>query len=39
MELMCQFQLSVQDLEEKYHLGLDLDFNDYFAQVLPQLDA
>jgi oxygen-independent coproporphyrinogen-3 oxidase len=39
MELMCQFQLSVQDLEEKYHLGFDLDFNDYFAQVLPQLDA
>ena len=39
MELMCQFQLSVPDLEEKYHLGFDLDFNDYFAQVLPQLDA
>jgi oxygen-independent coproporphyrinogen-3 oxidase len=39
MELMCQFQLSVQDLEEKYHLGFDLDFNDYFAQVLPKLDA
>jgi len=39
MELMCQFQLSVQDLEAKYHLGFDLDFNDYFAPVLPQLDA
>jgi oxygen-independent coproporphyrinogen-3 oxidase len=39
MELMCQFQLSVQDLEEKYHLGFDLDFNDYFAQELPKLDA
>lgn len=39
MELMCQFQLSVQDLEEKYHLGFDRDFNDYFAQEIPQLDA
>lgn len=39
MELMCQFQLSVQDLESKYHLGFDLDFNDYFAGILPQLDA
>jgi oxygen-independent coproporphyrinogen-3 oxidase len=39
MELMCQFQLSVPDLEEKYHLGFDCDFNDYFAQALPQLDA
>jgi oxygen-independent coproporphyrinogen-3 oxidase len=37
MELMCQFQLSVPDLEEKYHLGFDLDFNDYFAQELPKL--
>ncbi|MEE3716127.1 oxygen-independent coproporphyrinogen III oxidase [Tumidithrix elongata RA019] len=39
MELMCQFQLSVQDLENKYHLGFDLDFNDYFAKALPKLDA
>jgi oxygen-independent coproporphyrinogen-3 oxidase len=39
MELMCQFQLSVQDLEDKYHLGFDLDFNNYFAQALPKLDA
>jgi len=39
MELMCQFQLSVQDLEAKYHLGFDLDFNDYFAEILPKLDA
>lgn len=39
MELMCQFQLSVQDLEAKYHLGFDCDFNDYFAEALPQLDA
>jgi oxygen-independent coproporphyrinogen-3 oxidase len=39
MELMCQFQLSLQSLEEKYHLGFDLDFNDYFAQALPKLDT
>jgi oxygen-independent coproporphyrinogen III oxidase len=39
MELMCQFQLSVPDLEAKYHLGFDCDFNDYFAPALPQLDA
>lgn len=39
MELMCQFQLSVQDLEAKYHLGFDLDFNDYFAAALPKLDT
>jgi oxygen-independent coproporphyrinogen-3 oxidase len=38
MELMCQFQLSMPDLESKYHLGFDLDFNDYFAQELPWLD-
>lgn len=39
MELMCQFRLSAQDLETKYNLGFDLDFNDYFAQELPYLDA
>lgn len=39
MELMCQFQLSMQDLENKYHLGFDLDFNDYFEPELPALDA
>lgn len=39
MELMCQFQLSAHDLEAKYHLGFDLDFNDYFAAQLPKLDA
>jgi oxygen-independent coproporphyrinogen-3 oxidase len=38
-ELMCQFQLTVRDLEDKYHLGFDLDFNDYFARELPQLDV
>lgn len=39
MELMCQFQVSAADLEAKYHLGFDCDFNDYFAQALPQLDV
>ncbi|MEI6428913.1 MAG: oxygen-independent coproporphyrinogen III oxidase [Pseudanabaena sp. ELA607] len=39
MELMCQFQLSVPDLEPKYHLGRELDFNDYFADALLKLDA
>jgi oxygen-independent coproporphyrinogen-3 oxidase len=39
MELMCQFQLSTENLENKYHLGFDLDFNDYFEWELPQLDA
>ncbi len=39
MELMCQFQLSVQDLEAKYHLGYELDFNSYFADALTKLDV
>lgn len=39
MELMCQFKLSAPDLEAKYHLGFDLDFNDYFASELAALDA
>ncbi|MFM7439429.1 MAG: coproporphyrinogen III oxidase, partial [Snowella sp.] len=39
MELMCQFKLSASDLELKYHLGFDLDFNDYFASELVALDA
>jgi oxygen-independent coproporphyrinogen-3 oxidase len=39
MELMCQFQLSMPDLESKYHLGFDLDFNDYFESELTLLDA
>jgi oxygen-independent coproporphyrinogen-3 oxidase len=30
MELMCQFQLSNDDIEEKYHLQFDLDFREYF---------
>ena len=39
MELMCQFQVLTSDLEAKYHLGFDRDFNDYFAKELPALDA
>jgi oxygen-independent coproporphyrinogen III oxidase len=39
MELMCQFQLSAEELENKYHLGFDLDFNDYFSVELTALDA
>lgn len=38
-ELMCQFKLSAQELENKYNLGFDCDFNDYFAQELTALDA
>jgi oxygen-independent coproporphyrinogen-3 oxidase len=37
MELMCQFQLTPEDIEEKYHLGFDLDFEAYFAQEQFQL--
>ncbi|MBW4519065.1 MAG: oxygen-independent coproporphyrinogen III oxidase [Scytolyngbya sp. HA4215-MV1] len=37
MELMCQFQLTPEDIEEKYHLGFDLDFETYFAQEKFQL--
>jgi oxygen-independent coproporphyrinogen-3 oxidase len=37
MELMCQFQLSPDDIEEKYHLGFDLDFETYFAHEKTQL--
>ena len=36
---MCQFRLSQDDLEEKYHLGFDLDFDSYFSPELPQLQA
>jgi oxygen-independent coproporphyrinogen III oxidase len=32
MELMCQFQLSKNDIEEKYHLSFDQDFEEYFAK-------
>ncbi|MDZ8050623.1 MAG: oxygen-independent coproporphyrinogen III oxidase [Aulosira sp. ZfuVER01] len=37
MELMCQFQLSVNDVEEKYHIAFDTDFNEYFARELSEL--
>ena len=30
MELMCQYQLSKDALEEKYHLSFDQDFDEYF---------
>ncbi len=30
MELMCQFQLSKDALQEKYHLSFDQDFDEYF---------
>lgn len=42
MELMCQFQLSKDDFEEKYHLSFDQDFDEYFAKErweLKQLEA
>jgi len=32
MELMCQFQLSKDDLAEKYHLSFDQDFEEHFAR-------
>src|SRR5919202_1580020 len=31
MELMCQFQLSKDEFEEKYHLSFEQDFDEYFA--------
>lgn len=37
MELMCQFQLSKDVLQEKYHLSFDQDFDEYFAQARPEL--
>lgn len=37
MELMCQFQLSQTDIEDKYHLGFDIDFDDYFWREIPKL--
>jgi oxygen-independent coproporphyrinogen-3 oxidase len=30
-ELMCQFELSKDEFEEKYHLSFDRDFDEYFA--------
>ncbi|WP_096599308.1 oxygen-independent coproporphyrinogen III oxidase [Calothrix sp. NIES-2100] len=37
MELMCQFRLSIDDVEEKYHIAFDTDFNEYFARELSEL--
>ena len=37
MELMCQFQLSKDDFEEKYHLSFDQDFDEYFAAARYEL--
>ncbi len=37
MELMCQFELSKDALEEKYHLSFDQDFDDYFADERSEL--
>jgi oxygen-independent coproporphyrinogen-3 oxidase len=37
MELMCQFRLSKQALLDKYHLAFDRDFNEYFADAIPEL--
>jgi oxygen-independent coproporphyrinogen-3 oxidase len=39
MELMCQFQVDSQHLEEKYNLGIDLDFYRYFQSEIPQLKS
>lgn len=32
MELMCQFQVSLDEIQEKYHLSFDCDFAKYFSQ-------
>jgi len=32
MELMCQFQVSPDEIPEKYHLSFDCDFAKYFFQ-------
>lgn len=37
MELMCQFQLSPDEIEEKYHLNFDDNFAEYFSQEQLQL--
>ncbi|AFY49725.1 oxygen-independent coproporphyrinogen III oxidase [Nostoc sp. PCC 7524] len=37
MELMCQFQLSLDNIEEKYHLHFDSDFAEYFQKEQLQL--
>ncbi len=37
MELMCQFKLSINDVEEKYHIAFDTDFHEYFSRELSEL--
>jgi oxygen-independent coproporphyrinogen-3 oxidase len=37
MELMCQFQLSKDALQEKYHLSFDQEFDEYFCTEQPEL--
>ena len=39
MELMCQFRLRQADLEAKYRLGFDLDFDSYFSHEIDRLKA
>ncbi len=39
MELMCQFELSKNAIEEKYHLSFNQDFDDYFARERKDLEA
>lgn len=42
LELMCQFQLSKDSLQEKYHLSFDQDFDEYFfneRSALRKLEA
>jgi oxygen-independent coproporphyrinogen-3 oxidase len=38
MELMCQFELSKDDLEEKYHLRFDQGFDEYFLGERSELE-
>lgn len=37
MELMCQFKLDINAVEEKYHIAFDTDFYEYFARELSEL--
>ncbi len=39
MELMCESQVSKVEIEEKYHLSFDMDFNDYFQPEIDDLRA
>lgn len=37
MELMCQFELCKNAIEEKYHLHFDLELDEYFAREIEEL--